>query len=208
MDRECEDVMAVLEKTDSRQLFGHSFGGLTALQTAVRADRDQLDSVVVYDAAVSVDGSMPFGFLPSFVRSVERRQNARAIAELTRGLQIGRRLDTLPFGVTLAASWLGVNTVWKAECEVLPTVPREGSEALRLDGPASAYEPISTPAHFLVGEHSPDYFLKAATEISATLPAARVTVMPGLDHRGPLARPKPVAKAYLETWHATAFGER
>ncbi|MDR3658643.1 MAG: alpha/beta fold hydrolase [Mycobacterium sp.] len=83
-------------------------------------------------------------------------------------------------------------------------VPREGREALRMDGPASAYESISPPVHFLVGQHSPTYFLTAATEITAKLPAGRVTVMPGLDHRGPLARPRPVAKAYLElalnTW--------
>jgi len=208
MDRECDDILAVLEKTDFRHLFGHSFGGLTALQTALRSNREQLDSVVVYDAAVGVDGSMPMGFLPSFTRSVERGHHARAIAELTRGLQIGRRLDRLPFGVTIAVSWLGLNTVWKAEREVLPTVPREGYEALRLDGPASAYESISTPVHFLVGQHSPTYFLKAATEITAKLPAARVTVMPGLDHRGPLARPRPVAKALFETLRATASGER
>ncbi len=198
MDRECDDVLAVLEKTGARRLFGHSFGGLTAVQTALRAHHEQLDSVVVYDAAINVDGCMPFEFLPSFTRSVEEGHAARAIAELTRGLQIGRHLDRLPFGVTLAVSWLGVITVWKAEVGVLPTVPREGREALRLDEPASAYKAISTPVHFLVGQHSPAYFLQAATAISDELPAGGVTVMGGLDHRGPLARPRPVADAYLE----------
>lgn len=198
MDRECDDVLAVLEKTGARKLFGHSFGGLTAVQTALRAQGEQLDSVVVYDAAINVDGCMPFAFLPSFTRSVEEGRPARAIAELTRGLQIGRDLDRLPFGVTLAVSWLGVITVWKAEREVLPTVPREGREALRLNGPASAYESISTPVHFLIGQHSPAYFLQAATAICEVLPAGGLTVMRGLDHRGPLARPRLVANAYFE----------
>lgn len=204
MDRECEDVLAVLEGTESRHLFGHSFGGLTAMQTALRADPDHLESVVTYEAAVQVDGSMPFDFLPSFARSVERGHHVRAVAKLIRGLQIGRGLDRLPFHVTLAASWVALNTVWKAEKDILPTVPREGYEALRLDGPATAYESIQTPVHFLVGQHSPDYFLRAARGITATLEAARVTVMPGLDHRGPLSHPRHVADAVSETLRGSA----
>lgn len=207
MDRECEDVLAVTEMTCARHLFGHSFGGLTALQTALRANPDQLDSMVLYEAAVSVDGSMPFGFLSAFTQSVERGHHARAITELTRGLQIGRGLDRLPAAVTVAISWVAVKTVWKAERELLPTVPREGCEALRLDGPASAYESITTPVHFMIGQHSPPYFLKAATEVTATLPAARVTVIPGLDHRGPLARPRRVAKAFSEALRSNASRE-
>lgn len=208
MDRECDDVLAVLEKTGARALFGHSFGGLVAVRTALRKDHEQLGSVVVYDAAINVDGCMPLGFLPTFTRSVEGGHRARAIAELTRGLQIGRHLDQLPFGVTLAVSRLGVVTVWKAELEVLPTVPAEGREALRLDDPASAYRSIRAPVHFLVGQHSPAYFRDAASAIAAEAPAAHVTIMPGLDHRGPLARPRPVAEACLATLRATASGER
>lgn len=190
MDRECEDTFAALAATHSRLLFGHSYGGLIALQTAIRATAEQLSWVVTYDAGVGVDGSLP-AFFSRVMRLAEEGKHARALAELMRELG---GWDRLPLPVAVALTRTLLNTVWRQERDLMPTAASEGREMLGLDGPASTYGGIAMRLDVLAGQRSPAAFGGAACAIAEATPGANALVLPGFDHNAPLLRPQRLAK--------------
>lgn len=194
MDRECDDTFAALAATHSRLLFGHSYGGLIALQTAIRATAEQLSWVVTYDPGVGIDGSFPAHLVPQLTRLVEEGKHARAMAELIRELQVARWSDRLPLPVVAALTWPALNTVWCQERDLMPTVVPEGREIMGLDGPASTYGAVSMRLDILVGQRSPAFFGTAAHAIAEATPRAHVLVLPGLDHNAPSLRPRRLAE--------------
>lgn len=52
LDREIEDVEAVVDAVDADWLFGHSFGGLVALEAAPELD---LEKLVCFEPSILVD---------------------------------------------------------------------------------------------------------------------------------------------------------
>lgn len=77
IEREVEDAIAVLAATGSAELFGHSYGGLAGLQVALRRD---LRRLVVYEPAVSLDGSIDTTFPAGFEDRLARGRAAAAMA--------------------------------------------------------------------------------------------------------------------------------
>jgi pimeloyl-ACP methyl ester carboxylesterase len=190
MDRECEDTFAALAATHSQLLFGHSYGGLIALQTAIRATSEQLSWVVTYDAGVGVDGSLP-EFFSRVMRLAEEGKDVRALAELLRELG---GWDRLPLPVAVALTRTLLNTVWRQERDLIPTTVSEGREMLGLDGPASAYGDISMRLDVLAGQRSPAAFGNAAHAIAEATPGVHALLLPGLDHNAPFLHPQQLAK--------------
>ena len=64
IETECEDLIAVQRATGATSVFGHSYGGLVALETARRTGT--FSRVAVYEPAVSIDGSIPVGWMPRY----------------------------------------------------------------------------------------------------------------------------------------------
>jgi pimeloyl-ACP methyl ester carboxylesterase len=191
---ECTDLAAVLRATGARQVFGHSYGGLVAAQTALR-EPALVDRLALYEPAISVDGSLPHRFLPEFRAAVDHRRWARAATLLLRELRIGGPFDRLPLPLATAAAWLLLHTVGRSMRRLLPTVPAEVVAALALDGPADRYATVRAPALLLTGARGPDYLTSTAAALAKTMPAARHVVLPGVDHGAPQQAPRLVADA-------------
>src|SRR6266487_525808 len=64
MTKECEDVLALQHKTGASFLVGHSFGGLVALEVA--RNNKALTKIAVYEPGVSIDGSIPMGWMACY----------------------------------------------------------------------------------------------------------------------------------------------
>ena len=64
IDRELEDLFAVQEQTHATIVFGHSYGGLIALQAASRAQA--FSDVLAYEPGVSVGGSIPLAWMTPY----------------------------------------------------------------------------------------------------------------------------------------------
>jgi pimeloyl-ACP methyl ester carboxylesterase len=67
---DCEDVFALQKETHARCLFGHSYGGLIALETA--RNNALVKKVAVYEPGVSVDGSIETAWFSSYKRLLAR----------------------------------------------------------------------------------------------------------------------------------------
>ena len=98
IDQEVSDAIEVITETGSRQLFGHSFGGLIALHVALRHD---LDRLIAYEPAISVNGSIPTGWMPRYAELLAAGRDARAMVHFLHGL------DLMPSGpVMVAVAWV------------------------------------------------------------------------------------------------------
>ena len=192
IEKECEDVIAVLDATRSHRLFGHSFGALLAVETA-RREPPGLDHVVAYDPAFTFDRHELADFLPEFAEAVGRRHYGRALTPIQRGLQVGGRLDRLPVNVAICANWLLTATVSRAIRPILPTVTAEVGAAFTPATAPSAFRTITADTLILVGEHSPQWLKDHSAAVASGAPSARLHSMPGLDHSGPLMKPDQVA---------------
>jgi pimeloyl-ACP methyl ester carboxylesterase len=93
IEAECEDLGAVLDDTGATMVFGHSSGGIVALQTALR---HPIDKLAVYEPPVSIKGSVPTNFMPDLERALARGRKPDALAILSKGLHADPRVDMLP----------------------------------------------------------------------------------------------------------------
>jgi len=194
MAKEGEDLVAVLRQSGARFVFGHSYGGLVTLQTALQPQtRRLLDKIAVFEPAVSIDGSLPTWFVPAFDQAVAEGRLARALALLTKGLQVAGPLDKLPLPPITAVSSVLLATVGRPYRKTLPTVTAELAAARGLDGQADAYAGIAAHTLLLAGERSPAYMREGARTLADTIPVARLTSLPGLNHGAPQQAPKPIA---------------
>jgi pimeloyl-ACP methyl ester carboxylesterase len=87
VQKELEDVSALVEKTASPYLFGHSAGGFFALEAALKLPVDKL---AVYEPAVSINGSLPLGWLPAFEQALDQHDPAKAFVIFLKGLRLNR----------------------------------------------------------------------------------------------------------------------
>ena len=71
----CEDVDAVLQKTETQNVFGLSSGALVSLQAALSLPAIQ--RVALYEPPLSIDRSVPVDWLPRFHRGFPRTSWAR-----------------------------------------------------------------------------------------------------------------------------------
>jgi pimeloyl-ACP methyl ester carboxylesterase len=83
IERELEDVFAVQTQTDATIVFGHSYGGLIALEAARRSDA--FSDVLVYEPGVSVAGSMPLAWMAPYRKLLVAGDRRGAFAAMVRG---------------------------------------------------------------------------------------------------------------------------
>ena len=192
IEKECDDVISVLNATQSHRLFGHSFGALLAVETA-RREPAVLERVVAYDPALTFDKHELADFLPEFADAVARRHYGRALTSIQRGLDVGGRLDRLPARAAICANWLLTATVSRAIRPILPTVIAEVGAAFTPATAPEAFRTISADTLVLIGEHSPPWLKDHGAAVASAAASAQLCTMPGLDHNGPLLKPDRVA---------------
>jgi pimeloyl-ACP methyl ester carboxylesterase len=181
IDRECEDVIAVLAKTRSDVLFGHSYGGLIALEVAMRYP---LAKLVLYEPAMSVRGSFPDAWLPAFRHALARGRGAEAMAIQTKGTRMAGPLNALPTPLLalLIRGWMRSHPEM---AELQPTYPAEFAEVKRLDSTIDKYKDVTAQTLLLIGGRGPAYLRDPSHLLASIITRSRLVSMPKLDHLAP-----------------------
>ena len=76
--KECEDIQALINKTKATYIFGHSFGGLVALE--VSRNNPQIKKVAIYEAAVCIDSSISLAWIPAYQKSLSQGKYLEAFS--------------------------------------------------------------------------------------------------------------------------------
>lgn len=200
IDRECQDLKAVVAATDAVAVFGHSYGGLVALESA-RRERTFPD-VIVYEPGVSVHGSLPLGWIPRYRELLDRGDARGAFTCMVR--QAGyapAMLGRMPAWCARTILMLVVRgRQWQAMKALLRTHLLEGEQIARLDGDASRFSTIHSRVLLLAGAKSPATItMQPMLEIQAVVADSAFELMDGLGHTAPDEQaPQRVAQRVLQ----------
>jgi pimeloyl-ACP methyl ester carboxylesterase len=176
VEREIEDVEAVVDAIGPVAIVGHSLGGRLALAASRRIPA--LQAMVAYESA-PLPGDAPEG-----------RETDRLLAELRRDLDRGdldallARFMTEAVGMPpgeLAA--FRANPIWPARAATAPTIVRELDAAAH--DPAIGFEALVAargPVLQLVGGASSPWFRDGAAALDARLGDGRLVTIPGARH--------------------------
>jgi pimeloyl-ACP methyl ester carboxylesterase len=185
VETEMDDVRALLKQTGAAFLFGHSAGGFFALEAALRLP---LQKLVVYEPAVSIHGSLPFGWVPAYERALAKGDPGLAFLHMVKGL----RLSPMP----LPPNWMLhpftrrmlSDADGQEMAALLSTGVWEIREFIRLERLGLTYEryaSIAAKTLLIYGTSSPAYLRDAACELSRTIPRAELVAMNRRDHNAP-----------------------
>ena len=183
--KELDDLEALLQKTSAHILFGHSAGGFFALEAALKLP---ITKLALYEPAVSINGSLPLDWFPTFERALASGDSVTAMVAFFKGLRLNW-MSGLPFWVLAAISRLMLHTTDGQEMAgLLPTGVWEIREFRRLEQLGQTYEryqDISAETLLLGGSRSPSYLCNVLPVLAKEIPHARMVELPGLDHNAP-----------------------
>ena len=176
------DLGAVLEHTGAGNVIGHSSGGFIALEAARRLPIERL---ALYDAAVSIDGGFPTGWLDAAREAADRGDIPLSLAITTGGINTQSAAYRLPLGMRVALCRAFLRTpIGRTMGELLPSTLDESQEVRRHDGPAAAWSGIDADVLLTYGTAGPPYYVTLNDELARALPHARVVPVRGSGHDG------------------------
>jgi pimeloyl-ACP methyl ester carboxylesterase len=177
LEREFEDVAAVVDAARPKgarrgvALLGHSYGGLCALEAALRTP---LDKLILYEPAFPIEG----------IELYPRGMKERLQGFLDRGDRDGLLVAFFRDVAGVPESHLALmraEPVWKARLASAHTVVRELADADYTFKP-ERFRHLEVPTLLLVGGDSPPSLTKPTERLAAALPNSRIAVMPGQGH--------------------------
>jgi pimeloyl-ACP methyl ester carboxylesterase len=193
--KECEDVLALQAKTGASLLVGHSYGGLVALEVA--RNNGAFHKIAVYEPGVSVNGSMPTKWMPSYEKKLAERKDVDAFVEFTLA-DAPPRIQRMPPWLMKLLLLVLVNCTrsYRQMLGLLQQNLREWREMARLDSSYENYHEIAGGVLLMYGGKSDSKAVTLAMErLAAILPHSETKEFPSLDHFGiEKTAPREVAK--------------
>ena len=163
MEREADDVLAVLEATGAELLVGHSYGALCSIRAALRTDR--LRRLVLYEPPIAVRQQ----WLEGLEEMVDRGEHAEALAGFLAGAGVpDDQIETIR-----------ASPAWPMLLDAVPPMARERRAAARWEPP----ERIDVPTLYLVGgDTTGPAYLTGAEDLQARFSDLRAETLPGQRH--------------------------
>jgi pimeloyl-ACP methyl ester carboxylesterase len=193
--KECDDVLAVRAETGATLLVGHSYGGLVALEVA--RNNSAFTNIAIYEPGVSIDGSLPINWMPSYEKKLAEKKDLDAFVEFVLADAPPRIQKTPPWLMKLFLLVL-VNCTrsYRQMLGLLQQNLREWREIARLDSSCENYREIAGSVLLMYGGKSDSNAVTLAMErLAAILPRSETKEFPNLDHFGiERTAPREVAK--------------
>lgn len=165
LDREVEDLLAVLDEFEPPAVLGHSYGGIVAFEAARRTDR--LSRLAVYEPPV-LAGTGDEGLASSLADRLDAGQN-RAVVRQFFDRAVGEAVDDI---------W----PTWEVDAPPARTFVREVTAVEAYDLPTDPS--IDIPTLLLSGEESPRHLRDSTRAVADVLPSARLVTLEGIGHAG------------------------
>ncbi|HJS97059.1 MAG TPA: alpha/beta hydrolase [Solirubrobacteraceae bacterium] len=185
--REIEDVLAVQAQTGATIVFGHSYGGLIALEAARRSE--VFSDVVVYEPGVSVAGSIPLGWMDLYRERLAANDPRGAFAAMVRGAGgAPPALERMPLWYVKFILRVVIKPrQWREIERLLEAGLAEHEQVAALDdATVDRYQAITARVLLLGGGKSRAFATtQLFDQLTAALPNSASEIIEGLDHIAP-----------------------
>ncbi|NBE92751.1 alpha/beta hydrolase [Nonomuraea sp. KC401] len=213
VEREVEDLDALLAATGARYAVGISSGAIITLRTALTGTA--LDKIVLFQPPLDIAGSNPTDWLSRFDRELAAGDTTAALVTAMRATRMGpsivmRMPRFLLEGLTVVAQKGQEKAGADGEptfSELAPTLHHDVQVVAETAtaGDPFAYRSVGAEVLLLGGGKSPAYLRTALDALQRVLPRARRVEMAGLGHsatantarRGRPERVAPEIRAFL-----------
>ena len=193
-ETEVQDVSAVLENTDSKYLFGHSFGGTVALEVALQYT---LAGLAVYEPAISVDNSISARTLPDIRNALAQENYKEAFVKVMKTVSDGAIPDEqLPEFAEAVAKY----PIWPELCKLLPSTLEEIRVVHEANNTYAKYGTIPIAPLFLYGGSSPDHLVSQTGLLASLIAGSQVVKIEGARHSGPAKDAFEKISQELKSW--------
>lgn len=186
LEREVEDLLSVLENAEEPvDILAHSYGGLIALEAALRTRR--VRRLVLYEPSIDDDPDFPH-VLERISALVASGDNDQAVETL-----LVERSGVPPEAIDAVR----VLPLWPILLRGTQVLPREGREitAYRFDG--QRFSELTVDTMILVGSESPAWRHRAMDALDAALSHGELQALPGQGHVATQTAPELLASVTL-----------
>ncbi|MDS0477199.1 alpha/beta hydrolase [Natrinema sp. 1APR25-10V2] len=179
LDRGVEDVRAVIDAVDGNPiLFGHSFGGLLALETARTT---QIEKLIAYEPAVLVG---------------EYREQANLATQMQERIDDGERREAMRYYIREVMHGGEIDDLdgWLAEWPPWPDIVALTENIARINRAIEGYRlpdtlEVDAPALMLTGTEGPSHLRDGVRAVHEALSDSRLIEFDGVGHAGPIEAP-------------------
>lgn len=198
---ETEDLYNVLEATGAPYVFGHSYGGLIALQAAIQSA--SFEKLIVYEPGVSIQGSFNGAWLAEFTELIKRNKQVQAMALFLKETKLAP-ISNLPMPLLNTFSRILLSgRSGKEMRDMMNTTPYEINEIIRLDSDGKQYGQIKQQTLLLGGTKTPSYITDVLPLLYEYIQHSEYKLIQDLDHNAPdLNAPERIAneiRLFLKT---------
>ena len=181
MEQEVKDLTCLLEHVGADRVFGHSAGGVIALQTALRRPIARL---AVFEPPVLINDLLPVAWLPAFEAALKQGRRLSAMALFQQGMRMNW-VSRIPRPLLDAFLWVMLRGEDGREAfDLLPTLPID-FQLLPAMADRREYAQLRAETLILGGLRSPDYLLEAVNRLAEAIPGSTLHMAPDLDHSAP-----------------------
>jgi pimeloyl-ACP methyl ester carboxylesterase len=183
LEREVEDVAAVLAATGARTAMGISSGAIVVLTAALT---EKLDKLVLFEPPLSVAGSVATDWVEQVEADLARGDVPAALVTGMRGAQMGpaflRKMPRALLQKATASMMDRTDGGLPSFRDLAPTLPYDGRIVAATADTVERYRAVTVPTLLLGGSKSPAYLRTALSAVERVLPDVRRVELKGLDH--------------------------
>ena len=190
IEKECEDIEALLCGTGAHNVFGLSSGALVSLWAARTVPG--ILKLAIYEPPLPVANTDLVAWLPRFDREISHGKLAAAMVTGIRGTKTSPVFGRVPRFILTPL----LNRAIQADArklkdgdvalkEIIPTLHFDAKAVRDSQGALDSFKDVRAEVLLLGGSKSPAYLKAALDALEKSLPHVRRVEFPGLDHLAP-----------------------
>lgn len=183
LDRECEDIRALVRKTGAQNMFGLSSGAIVALHAALTLP-NEIRKLALYEPPLAVDDLSLLAWVPRFEAELAKGDWAAAMVTILKAIGDSSFMTALPRFMLVPFMRMAIEADAKEDKTddvpvkaLIPTMHFDPQLVRETYGKMQGYRTLKADLLLLGGTQSQGYLKAALNALSAILPnAQRITL--------------------------------